>query len=262
MRTLDWNGFLTDPAVAAALTDLRRMATRAIKLHPLSLTSKMVNSFWYGTRGAHHIFIDDSPTASPSLVHEIIHGILMEEGYYFIRGTFHDRIHPMMTNDLQHPEVFRRMAGYGVDMAQYWSRWPTELRHALDEIKSDWHDRHASYAHFIRVYPWHFFPDTSVPFLREFEDITPTLAHAVCAAVEETRPIGFTTMDAHRRSLEILRQHWLRYCEINLPDGDCTERIVAAIRQSRIMRVSEWKDEIAEERIYENLSSLGLVREH
>ena len=230
-------------------------------LHPLSLTPKASNPFWYATREVHHIFIDDSLAATHSLVHEIIHAILMEEGYHFIRGHFHSRVHPIMTNDFTHPEVFRRMACYGVDMATYFNRWPGELRHTLDEIGRDSIDLHAPYVHFARVYPWHFFRDVSAPFLTEFHSLHRQLADAIQVAVEATRSIGFQTTATQRQCLEIFKYHWLRFSESHLPVSQSSTNIVDAIRKSRIVPLSQRHDEIDEARIYEYLSAYGLMRD-
>jgi hypothetical protein len=125
---LNWDEYLANPALAAAYEGLTKLTKRTVALHSLSLIPKVPQSCYCAWSGAIHIFIDEySDRVHHSAVHELLHGILVEEGYCRIAARLPNSIHGMFSNEMQHPEIFRRMEAYGLDMSGYWSYWDREL---------------------------------------------------------------------------------------------------------------------------------------
>ncbi len=155
---LNWEDYLGNSAVAAAYQDLRRVTSRTIALHSRSLVPSVHESFYCGWSVAIHIFIDESSLrVNHSTVHELLHGILVEEGYHKIAARLPTSVNQILSNELQHPEIFRRMEGYRLDMGPYWNHWDEHMRWGLDEMKSKAADPHAGFAHFPRLFTWFFF---------------------------------------------------------------------------------------------------------
>ena len=141
---LNWNGYLGNGPVAAAYRDLKRLTSRTIALHSRSLVPAIRRSFYCAWSSAIHIFIDEySPNAHHAAVHELLHGILVEEGYHKVAARLPNPVQEILSNELQHPEIFRRMEAYGLDMAPYWNDWSKQLRVGLDEMKGEAHNAHA-----------------------------------------------------------------------------------------------------------------------
>ncbi len=124
-ETLRWDDYLGKPSVEAAYQQLLSSTHKALLLHSRSLFPKIPRPFWCASCDAIHIFIDEaSPNVAHSIVHELIHGILMEQGYHRLNFRLGDPVRGTLSNEFQHPEVFRRMEGYGLDMDPYWERGP------------------------------------------------------------------------------------------------------------------------------------------
>jgi hypothetical protein len=124
VHRLRWDDYFGNGAVAAAYRDLQSLTARAITLH----ASAGPISFWTAWRDGILVFAKiPSPTLHHEIVHELVHAILMEEGYY--RPTWGDdpQTRGALSNELQHPEAFRRMEEYGLDMAPYWADWELKL---------------------------------------------------------------------------------------------------------------------------------------
>src|SRR5262249_10179343 len=80
---LNWEDTVRNSAVAAAYQDLKRLTSRTIALHSRSLVPKVPESFYCAWRVAIHIFIEESsPQVNHSTVHELLHAVLVEEGYH------------------------------------------------------------------------------------------------------------------------------------------------------------------------------------
>jgi hypothetical protein len=124
---------------------------------------------------------------------------------------------------MQHPEIFRRMEAYGLDMTPYWSFWDGELKGYLDDMlieidETRWgHDPHAAYPHVPQLYTWFFFQNVSAAYLAEYRLRNPAAHQAAQAAYEATKAIGFGDPASQRRSFELLKDHWARYCANHLP---------------------------------------------
>ncbi len=117
---LNWDAFLGNSAVVSAYQDLTKLTTRTVLLHTLSLIPRVPQSCYCAWSDAIHIFIDESSErVHHSLVHELLHGILVEEGYCRIAARLPNSLHGMFSNEMQHPEIFRRMEAYGLDMSAY-----------------------------------------------------------------------------------------------------------------------------------------------
>ena len=79
---LKWKDYLGNAPVAAAYRDLKQLTSRKIVLHSRSLVLHVPQSFYCAWKDAIHIFIEESSDrVHHSAVHELLHGILVEEGY-------------------------------------------------------------------------------------------------------------------------------------------------------------------------------------
>jgi hypothetical protein len=180
---LRWEDYFGNKAVAAAYRDLSRLTSRTVALHSRSQVPGVPNSFYCAWSDAIHVFIEESSErVHHSTVHELLHGILVEEGYCRIAARVPRSIHAILTNEMQHPEIFRRMVGYDLDMSVYWPHWGRELRNHLDEMKGEEHDRHAGIAHLPQLFTWFFFQDVSAPYLAEYREFNPGVYQAAEAA--------------------------------------------------------------------------------
>jgi len=218
---LDWDDFRANPAVGAAYHDLIEQCDRPVALHNRSLVPGIENCFRAGWQGGIHIFIDpESRTLNHSLVHEILHEILIAEGYSQIDNIpkYIELLPDILSNEMQHPEIFRRMQeNYRLDeMEVYWDEWRIKMRRSVDNLKKQARDRDWWLIHFPRVYTW-FFQEVSKPYLAEYGACCPILYQAVKTAADESEQFGFSTAEKHRQSIELLREHWLRFSERNLP---------------------------------------------
>ncbi|QDU42876.1 hypothetical protein Mal52_13450 [Symmachiella dynata] len=215
---LNWNDYSRNDAVAAALQDLRRVTSRKIYLHSRSLVPGVPESFYCAWSIAIHIFIDEfSSRVNHSIVHELLHGILVEEGYHKISARLPISVNQILSNELQHPEIFRRMENYRLNMALYWPHWDGQMRSKLDEMKSQVLDPHAEFAHFPRLFTWFFFQQVSKPYLTVYRDHHPHVFQAAQTAYDDTRRIGFADVYSQRKSIEIFKNHWSQFCGRHLP---------------------------------------------
>lgn len=262
MENLNWDAFFAQPAVERAYRDLELLTSRPVLLHSLSLVPGAANPFWCASRDAIHVFIDEpSPTCSHAIVHELIHGILMEEGYTRLTGDQLRRflaVRDTLSNEFQHPEVFRRMEAYGLDMLPYWELWDAKLRTWVDGARWDFTDPHAGFRHFPQVFSWFFFPVVSAPHLKEYSKLEPKLYHATAAAHEAAATIGFSTPQAYLRLLGVFKMHWLRFCIENLPNDDRGIKLIQAISDSVTKPVREIADSRNEYDIIAELKNFGL----
>lgn len=232
---LNWDDFLGNAPIAAAYLDLRKLTSRVIALHSLSLVPGIPHSFYCAWRGAIHVFIDEtSPRVHHSTVHELLHGILVEEGYCKVAARLPSSVNESLSNEMQHPEIFRRMEAYGLEMSPYWSHWANQLREGLSDMKRDAIDPHAGFAHFLQIFTWFYFRQVSEPYLDEYRDYNLIVYRACQAAYEETSRIGFRDARSQQLSLEIFKGHWSRYCDRHLPRDLFGLEIAANIRGSAI----------------------------
>jgi hypothetical protein len=238
---LNWADFLGNAPVADAYRDLKRLTSRTIALHSRSLVPGVPRSFYCAWSGAIHIFIEEtSPRVHHAAVHELLHAILVEEGYCQIRHRMPTWVSEILSNEMQHPEIFRRMDRYGLDMTPYWEQWDRELGAGVQSMERKLaRDRTVAFGHFPQVFTWFFFPSFAVPHLARYRECNPVLHEAAQAAYRETRGVGFENADRHRQSIEIFRRHWLRYCEDHhredhFPEDPVGEGPVATISNSTI----------------------------
>jgi hypothetical protein len=256
---LRWDDYVANKAVAAAYRDLSRLTSRTVALHSRSLVPGVPNSFYCAWSDAIHVFIEESSElVHHSAVHELLHGILVEEGYCQIAAQVPNSIHPMLTNEMQHPEIFRRMAGYDLDMSVYWPHWRHELRNHLDEMKGDEHDRHAGIAHLPQLFTWFFFQTVSAPYLAEYLEFNEGVYRAASAAYEAARSIGFADAKSQRQSLEILKDHWSRFCSDSLP-GEFPQKLAANLRAATVRPMMDFEKVRPGAEIAALLQSKGLV---
>jgi hypothetical protein len=220
METLDWEEFRGDRPVWAAYQQLtgllaRQNLPRRVALYHAPLTRKKLAPFRYATRDTEHIVVEKGPQAdSHSIVHELIHAILMAEGYHWIRGNLDHFLMSALSNELQHPEVFRRMEEeYKLDMAPYWEGWPAKLQHGLEGMRRERSNPQWWFTQFPRIVPWFWFQRVSGPFLEEYRAIDPTIFGIAYKAYEDTETFGFRTMPTNRQCLEIIKAYWVYYCE-------------------------------------------------
>jgi hypothetical protein len=165
IRRLNWADFLSNPAVSAAYRDLTKLSKRTVALHSRSLIPQVPQSCYCAWSDAIHIFIEESSErVHHSAVHELLHGILVEEAYCRIVAKLPVSIHPMLTNEMQHPEIFRRMELYGLDMAPYWLHWQSELSGHLGDMIAEKIDPHAGVKHMPQIVTWFFFQHVSAPY--------------------------------------------------------------------------------------------------
>lgn len=240
---LNWEDFRVNPAVDAAYRDLATLSARTerpVVLHDRALVPDFKNSFRSAWSGGIHIFIEvGSPRTGHSLVHEILHEILIAERYCQITGIRDEDVRDILSNDMQHPEIFRRMEEvYHLEMDIYWEHWRKEMRQAVDRIKKKAADRDWWLVHFPRIYTW-FFQKVSEPYLEEYAQCCQVLHEAAQKAAEETASIGFSTAEKHRRSIELFRHHWERFCEWNLPRSPSGPTPEGMIAESKIKPIIE-----------------------
>ena len=232
---LNWEDYLGNSAVAAAYQYLRWLTSRTIALHSRSLVPGVSESFYCAWSGAIHIFIaESSPRVNHSTVHELLHGILVEEGYHKVAATLPISVNQVLSNELQHPEIFRRMEEYRLDMGSYWNHWDEQLRWGLDDMKSKATDPHAGFAHFPQLFTWFFFQQVSEPYLAEYCDFHPVVYQAAQAAYEETRQIGFGDVKSQRQSVEIFKNYWSQFCDRHLPKDRFGLEMADRIRDATI----------------------------
>jgi hypothetical protein len=155
--------------------------------------------------------------------------------YHKVAARLPTSVNRVLSNELQHPEIFRRMEGCGLDMDPYWSRWEEHLRSGLDGMKSQVaDDPHAGFAHFPQLFTWFFFQHVSGPYLAEYCNYDPVVYQAAQAAYEDTRRIGFGDAKSQRRSVEIFKHHWSRYCDQHLLQDRFGRELAAGIRAAEI----------------------------
>jgi hypothetical protein len=235
-------------AVAAAYQDLRGLTARAISLHE----SAGQTSFWTAWRGGILVFANVfSPTVHQGIVHELVHAILMEEGYY--RPTWGDntRTRGALSNELQHPEVFRRMEAYGLDMASYWADWESKLEGGLARLRGEESDQ--PHFHFLQIFTWFFFPAASGRCLEDYRRLNPTVYNTARQAHDEARAIGTSTAEAHRQFLTVFMRHWRRFCNAHLPPNDVGEHVRRLLEESRMECVRDSVNARSEEFIHDYL---------
>lgn len=213
---LDWADFCGNPAVNAAYRDLLAVADRPVLLHDHALIpDAQTSSRVAWSNGIHVFLILNEPHRDCSLVHELLHEILIAEGYCTIAGipSQFEPLSSILHNEMHHPEIFRRMQNdYRLDPTDYWGHWQREMRLTVDEMKEQASVPRFWLDHFTRIFTW-FFQFVSGPYLPEVAVAHPLIYQAVVPAVQEVAEIGFTTAEHHRRSMEVVREHLLQFCE-------------------------------------------------
>lgn len=259
MKELNWNDYLDDGPVEVAYNDLKHLTSKSIALHSRSLVPGIRTAFWCSSRERIHIFVDeDSPTVCHGAVHEIIHAILMEQGYHRLTGQFDTNIRGTLSNELQHPEVFRRIEAYGLEMQPYWVSWEPELEKAFAEIWNNVHS-HSGFWEFPQVFTWFFFPHASTPFLERYRQINPIVHEAAKLAFKDAQAVGLATKEAHLKYLAIFKEQWYRYCDSHLPKDGMEIDLLDAIATSITRPVSEIFASNTEQTIIDYLMAKGYV---
>ncbi|HVC93315.1 MAG TPA: hypothetical protein VND64_06465 [Pirellulales bacterium] len=256
---LNSDEYLGKPAILAAYQDLTKLTTRMVALHSLSLIPHVPQSFYCAWSGAIHIFIDEfSDRVNCSAVHELLHGILVEEGYCGIAAHLPSYLHGIFSNEMQHPEIFRRMEAYGLDMSGYWSYWDKELKRFLaDMLDKLSYDKHAGACHMPQLFTWFFFQHISASYLEEYRRANSAAYLAARAAYEATKAIGFANMERYRQSLELFKGHWSRFCGDHLP-GPFAQQLAATIREGAVTPLLDAENGRAAEEIMTLLNDNGL----
>ena len=251
---LRWDDYLANAAVAAAYRDLRGLTSRTITLH----ASVRATSFWTAWRDGILVFANvPSPTVHHEIVHELVHAILMEEAYCRPAWGDDTRTRGALSNELQHPEVFRRMEEYGLDMAPYWADWESKLGDGLARLKGRAIDQ--VHFHFLQVFTWFFFPVASGRCLEEYRRFNPTVYDAARRARDEARQVGTSTAEAHRRFLTVFMRHWREFCKANLPRNDIGRYVLRLLEESRMECIREKVNVRSEQFINDYLRKNHLV---
>jgi hypothetical protein len=251
---LRWEDYLGNDAVAAAYRDLQDRTERVVTLHPLASQTP----FWVAWRGGILVFADrQSPTVHHGIVHELIHAILMEEGYFRLTWGEDTQTRGALSNELQHPEVFRRMEGYGLDMGPYWREWEAKLRKGLARIMS--HSRDQLHFHFLQVFTWLFFPSGSEWCLAEYRRFNPFLYYAALAGHEDAVQIGCSTPETHKQFLAVFKRYWQCYCVAHLQRNELGMHVLRLLQQSEMECVGDKVNARSEQFISDYLHRSGLV---
>jgi hypothetical protein len=254
INRLKWDDYTKIAAVAAAYRDLQSLTRRPITLHAPARPI----SFWAAWRDGILVFANaSSPTVHHEFVHELVHAILMEEGYY--RPTWGDntQTRAALSNELQHPEVFRRMEEYGLNMAPYWTEWESKVRDGLAWLKGEAIDQ--VHSHFLQVFTWFFFPIASGSCLEEYRQFNPAVYDAARGAYNEARQLGTSTSEAHRRFLKAFMQRWLIFCNVHLPRNDFGGHVLQLLEESRMECVRDNVNTRSEKVVYDYLRAYSLV---
>lgn len=238
---LKWDQFRQNPAVDAAYRDLMRLTKRTVALHPRSLVPGVPESFYCAWKDAIHIFLEEScPRVHHSAVHELLHGIVVEEGYGKVAAKLPDRVQTVLSNEMQHTEMFRRMETYGLDMTEYWSHWDEQLAGFMRRLPHSWRP-YNGIEHFPQVFTWFFFPKASARHLAEFRRQSPLVYQFAEEAYRDVSAIGIADAERQRQGIERFRQHWLRYCEKHEPKCPFGTEMADNIRAGSVRRLMEFE---------------------
>jgi hypothetical protein len=256
MESLDWEPFLRHQSVSAAYRHLHDLTARTISLHSRSQASGIPHASWTASRDIIHVFVNESSDlVSHEIVHELIHAILMEEGYQRLTVRQSEMVRGTLSNELQHPEVFRRMTAYGLDMTRYWDSWRPKLHKAMTDIENDPTNPHGGYWDFPQVFTWFFFPQASEPYLERYSALNQTYFDAIRSAYEAALPVGLATPEAHLQYLTIFKDRWLRCCDVNFPKDELGIRLIDDVRNSRIISVRDLFDSKTEQDVLDAIRS-------
>jgi hypothetical protein len=254
---LRWEDFLSDQHVAAAYGDLKRLTKRTVALHSASLVPDVGHSFYCAWREAIHIFIDrSSPRRAQSFVHELLHGILVEEGYCKVAARVPKVVQQILSNDLQHTEILRRTEAYGLDMGSEWRHWDREFGIALDEMRFQFYP-HAGMNQFPRVFSWFFFRPVAEPHLAQYRFLMPKVYFAAEAAYSAIKDNGFGSAPQQREAVGNFRDHWSQYCDQHEPMSDFGREIADNLRSSAITPLLDFEKARPAEDIMTLLESKG-----
>lgn len=254
---LRWEDFLSDQHVAAAYADLKRLTKRTVALHSASLVPNVGHSFYCAWREAIHIFIaQSSPRRAQSFVHELLHGILVEEGYCKVAARVPKAVQQILSNDQQHPEILRRTEAYGLDMALEWRHWDSEFAAALEEMKFQFYP-HAGMNQIPRVFTLFFFRPVAEPHLGAYGILMPKVYLAAEAAYNATKDIGFGSPQQQHLAVGIFRDHWSQYCDQHEPMSDFGRDIANNLRSSSITPLLDFEKARPAEDIMALLESKG-----
>jgi hypothetical protein len=257
---LQWANFLGDPCVATAHRDLEAATEKAVLLHPQPLPVGGT-AFWVAWHEAIEIFVEPtSPLVSHCLVHELIHAILMEEGYWRLTWNQPSKVRGSLSNELIHCEVFRRMRAYGLDMAPYWRYWEALVNKAVVDMTGK--NAEQQHYNFLQVFTWFFFPEASAAALAEFQRYDPVLFEAARTGFEEVSIIGTATAEANTQFLQVFKRHWRDYCVEHMPIGDLRTTVVDAIDLSHFEQVRERVEKRTKEWVYDYLRHSKLLPHH
>lgn len=262
MNTLEWAPFREDAAIEAAYQQLSSRTDRIILLHPLSVVPKMSRPFWKCSSETIRVFVDpQSPTAPHSIVHELLHAILMVEGFHRLTGrllrSHYPNVATIVSNELQHPEIFCRMAKYGLDMKTYRAEWTFRLEQMVRAMRRDGPSAYTPFLDYPQVFTWFFFPEMSARALEEYSTFEPHVHESARVAYEHVNTIGFSTARANRQSLRTFKAHWLQCCE-RLPNDPDGHGMIQAVKGCITKLGLRMYGNQSEERLLACLKKLGL----
>lgn len=248
MHELDWAEFTVDPAVKTALTKLQNGWQHHIGLHERRLV-QIPDAFWISWTEGIHIFVDrGSLIAHHAIVHELAHALLLVETYQYLTTPEDECIKSLLSNELQHPEVFRRMKVYGLPMSRYWDSWMPKIGKASREIKDL-----DPYFNFARLFTWHFFPKQFEQFFENFEQ---HLREDAARAFQAVKGIDLGTPQGHSEYLSIFKDHWLAFCDRHAAKNDEQSKRLHIIQQCTIEPITVRYE--TEEEMMRYLSAKGL----
>lgn len=173
-------------------------------------------------------FDPDSRTAEQSLVHEITHAILFEEGYPFIESKYPD-FSNYATNAVQHPEVFRRMEKiYFQNMEAYFElHWSKIIDDYIKSLVDKNRRKHRSlpfllfddfdvFLGILDQFVWHYIGHHSQLALKTFAEEFPEAYDLSVRLYQIAQSIGLDNPEKARRAAKSLTdcvyQHYLNSC--------------------------------------------------
>lgn len=206
-------------SVRTALDDLNGIRRRPVQFrHEPGIEAAELKF----TRDGFTVLVDTAdPLAEHSVVHELCHAIMFEEGYplavYPALDGFPvhvaDQMSSFLTNQFHHCDVFRRMQHYGLDMAPYYERWDTIAAGDFANYTQDKPDNALRHLHVWLVYPWFFMGRVGEKYLVRYAEYDPVVYDLAHRTFERNGGLeGFSTAERGRNTYETMRKVILDFC--------------------------------------------------
>lgn len=206
-------------SVRTALDDLNRIRRRPLEFRHEPGIEAAELSF---TRDDFTVLVDTAdPLAEHSVVHELCHAIMFEEGYplavYPPLDGFPvhvaDQMSSFLTNQFHHCDVFRRMQHYGLDLTRYYERWDALVARDFANYTQNKPDNTLRHLHVWLVYPWFFMGWVGEKYLSWYADYDPVVYNLARQTFEKNGGLeGFSTAERGRNTYETVRKAILDFC--------------------------------------------------